>query len=305
MILVHDDLDGAGCAAVLLLAQPGELGGERNPEFVGYGDVDERVVQLATQCSKGHLGGPPEKLWVADITPSPAALRAALNLLGSSLFLWDHHITAKERLSWLNLKGYQVHCDTGHSATRGLAAHLGLLRDPHVQRFVEAVDAWDMWRLDAEARPEGELLNWAASTMDLGELAEQLMDAQKYGELLERGRWAQRIGEYRAAQFVRDHLYNPEYVDSQGYKFVRAMLNGEQVSLAAHQLLTELGDDVDYLLLYDPRGDRVHLRTQRDHVDVSQIAAARGGGGHVSAAGYALPLTRACYELDIRENEQE
>ncbi len=66
----------------------------------------------------------------------------------------------------------------------------------------------------------------------------------------------------------------------------------------AESYLSELGSELgkefahlDYIAIMNMGGRRISLRTVHDHVDVSEIAAKHGGGGHAKAAGCSLTDT--------------
>jgi oligoribonuclease NrnB/cAMP/cGMP phosphodiesterase (DHH superfamily) len=285
LCVVHGDLDGVVSGWIIsrfygmlwdgvILAQ--------------YQEVDAVIEGLLPKL--GDKG----KLFVADITPGSEMLARIAAVLGSRLWLLDHHKTVKETLE----ECAKAYPESNIFYRPDTCAALGVLHElkvdsPHPWHVAQVVDAWDRWLLASEHREESEELNAALSSMPVDRFANMLMWS-KYKQLIDRGRLM-----LEAQQHVIDELVSKVddsgfFTDSCGRMGLAVLVSDAAiVSKYADALLMKYRSRCDYVMLINLLADTVNLRSLPG-VDVSEIAVKYGGGGHANAAGYGVGLKEIC-----------
>lgn len=149
--------------------------------------------------------------------------------------------------------------------------------------FVEAVRDYDLYFLEL---PVSQQLNSLLGVLGRERFVERF--TQNASPILtEQEKFLLEVEQERIRRYVEDtKLVQVGTKDGLTYGVVYAEQNIN--NLADHILGTR--SDLDYLAIWNWRGQTVSLRTKKDHVDVSAVARKHGGGGHPKAAGYPLPV---------------
>ena len=307
LMVTHTDLDGV--AAYMVAAEyffPENI----VVRFADAGEepVDRAVMQLMPFAARRGLHGEIPTLLITDQCPSNnmvSRLLEAVDRRECNLLILDHHKTAAERLlpaltSW----GYSP-TDPMHPERRIIineqrcGAWLLHHEIPHsseeyedkrsIFNFVDAVDAWDTWKLGAPYRQDGVALNDLFKTLG----RERFIKRGLRMRLSRDEEFLIEVSNERKARRAAEDMDNPmnfqQCTDAQGRLFAAA------VSVSAPELLRTLAEarlpKATYLAAYNPLTNTVSLRDMHvSGVDVSEIARRFGGGGHKAAAGYRVDV---------------
>jgi oligoribonuclease NrnB/cAMP/cGMP phosphodiesterase (DHH superfamily) len=285
----HTDLDGLSCIIISRLA---------------FGK--ENVIPVFTEAGEKNVDEALRKIWdsprilVSDVTPSAGMVEALAKKADdgdSEILIVDHHKSAIEGLREADLgKVASVLRDDGGCATKLLYDHLRFgvdLRTPELDKFVAAVDAWDIWNEGSLYRGTGVALN-------------NLLGAIGRKAFLKRGakadmtnREMQQADEY-AAKIRAEACEIAEGAKAEKDEAGRTVVvcEGDTKTNSLIEFIQPRFEDADYLLLKNPAEGVANLRSLRASVDVSEIAKQRGGGGHKASAGYPLKKSLGLYVLE-------
>jgi oligoribonuclease NrnB/cAMP/cGMP phosphodiesterase (DHH superfamily) len=285
-IIYHDDADGRCAAAIAGRAAIG----------AGFADVEyipvQRPAELPDLKSYGFDRGC-DDLWLLDFSFEMAEMLQLFALAAPRFYWFDHHVSVLEKL------GTDSRLQAGSLAgvrEVGLAACLLVWRFCHpgdaAPWAVEFIADRDVWRfyygtntkhfyeiyLQHDSRPQSAIWDdWFA--MELG----QYRDLIATGGILYGARlnglvkMAKRLG----------HPVDLEAL-TYGRRRGRALRLNFPGSGEMGQIARDLGYDLAWCWVEVQRGGRrVRMHSlYSDTIDVAEIAAARGGGGHTGAAGF-------------------
>ena len=210
----------------------------------------------------------------------------------ASLVLWDHHDTAEKELVGL------PHCHFSKDESGCILAwkfFFGKEKIPMFFRYVDDADRWQ-WKLeDSKNVSAGAYSDLEFNFDDYMEIIDDESN-EKIGCLARSGKnylkVIKRLGEGKAkvAKEIQFLGYKARVVNCPF--FVSHMCD---MILSTHPTC-----QVAVVWEKDHRGDlyRVHLRSREgEPVDVGNMAARLGGGGHVHASGFSLSGKRSIEEL--------
>ena len=271
-LITHTDLDGVSCAIV---------GGDYFDEmfFVDYGEVTETVFELLNS---------EEPFYITDlgITEEVAdAIDASLN----EVVYIDHH-TSNEWLNkydwayvWPELFGVRESATSllfGYMKSNDLEVNVNT-------SFVDLVRSYDTW----EWKETGNI-----KARDLARLFKEL-GREQFIEENPRG----------VVQFTSEQIYLLDMLKKKiqrktdsieldeyqigDYNFGIGFCE-EYISEIANKLCEK--HDFDGVALINPGRKAVSLRTNRNDINLGELASKFGGGGHPKAAGFR-------YDIDLKE----
>lgn len=317
--ITHTDLDAAGCDVVFRAA----FGPADVLYTVNHDRIDNTVKKAvykdigiqATTVANTDSGQGREDiqnaldthgdiiLWVTDIAPNEGTLDILNTLrrhgLFKELFVVDHHPTTE----WLGLDKYKEFAVWRKGQCGAwLAYDCGIQRGvfPPVEpgcmsplrEFVNAVDAYDLWKLDSPCRKRGEQLNKLFKFYGHN----RFVDAFSRDPFVDRERDMQhliRIMDEKIQGLIAARIHDLRragrayYEDSDGNRYQLIFDDASDLtSQVGHAALDEF-EALDYVVIVRANGV-FSLRSREGEVDVSQIAKRHGGGGHPGAAGFKV-----------------
>lgn len=279
MIITHaKDVDGVSPVILLQLIK-------RKVDFylLEIEEVEEKVPALLKEDLKDY-----EYIYVTDLS------------LGEELYEWidqqpwkekfhlfDHHISQQyaSRYSFVTLDVNE--CATSLFYKYLKTNHL-LLQSPKIEQYVTHVFHLDLWhwvkKNDFTAKKLGDLFGIYGNLGYIEHFVKNLEEesipiiADAEAELLE-------IEESRIQRYFerkKEQLMEFRY---QHYKM--GVVFAENYRSELGMLLQEARPDLDFIAMINASGG-VSLRTQREDVDLAEIASSFGGGGHKKASGFGI-----------------
>ncbi len=279
MIITHaKDVDGVSPVILLQLIK-------RKVDFylLEIEEVEEKVPALLKEDLKDY-----EHIYVTDLS------------LGEELYEWidqqpwkekfhlfDHHISQQyaSQYSFVTL-------DVNECATslfyKYLKTNHPLLQSPKIEQYVTHVFHLDLWhwvkKNDFTAKKLGDLFGIYGNLGYIEHFVKNLEEesipiiADAEAELLE-------IEESRIQRYFerkKEQLMEFRY---QHYKM--GVVFAENYRSELGMLLQGARPDLDFIAMINASGG-VSLRTQREDVDLAEIASSFGGGGHKKASGFGI-----------------
>lgn len=188
----------------------------------------------------------------------------------TSLLVLDHHITAAQALAGLpfayfdqNRSGAVLAWDWAHDKPA-----------PWLLRYVQDKDLWE-WKLPRSREVSAALASYP-------------FDFQVWDDFLQDD--LEREG--RAILRYENELVTKLTVLAIPVIFEGITIPAVQSGILTSQIGEQLSADHPFCLIWHDRNGRRYysMRSREDGTDVGAIAAAFGGGGHIHAAGFSVPL---------------
>jgi len=296
-LYTHNDLDGVGCGIVARCA----FGDRVDIRYNSVQSLNPQVERfLETYRDKPKKGG---MLFITDLSVSEENERRLERHVqgGGKARLLDHHKTSLHlnRHAWATV---QVEYDDGRpsSATslfyEYLVQHRMLPANGAIAEFVELVRLYDTWGWEKAEEVRAKRLNDLFFLLSLDEFEDRMVERLKRGEAFAFTDFEERLLELEEEKIER-------YVRRKRRELVQTFVDGRCVGIVHaesyhSELSHELGrtyPHLDYIAIANVGGKKLSLRTMHDDVDVSDIAASFGGGGHAKAAG--CPMTETAFRL--------
>lgn len=302
-LFTHNDLDGLACILLAKLAYGKEA---VDFETCRYEDINEKItLYLEEKQYKAY-----DYCFVTDISMKEETankIHAAFASPGEYISLIDHHISA------INLNQYPwchvtveneagIKC-SGTSLFYEALCSLDVpfkeqLQTPLVKSFVEKVRRYDTWDWQALEDLESKQLN------DLF----FILGKEHFLEYWE-NRLATDLGDFsfddtqKLLLEIRQNEID-QYIDSRNDELVEKEIAGYKAGIVfANRFQSELGNqlallhpELDFIAMINVGGG-VSCRTAKENVNLAEIAALFGGGGHAKAAG--LPVGEEVREMVI------
>jgi len=274
LIYYHDDMDGKCSAAIVLNALVEKCEVELRPLMYDNG------VKLPDNLHEFW------RVYILDYTLPKELMDDLCTSFRRENVIWiDHHISQLKLFAdkYEHFEGVRQD---------GIAASALTWKFMYGERsmpeFVKHISDRDLWKIDSEDTMC--FYEWLTSVENHpgAGIWDYLLRGGEINSFIRRGKV---LRTYRLRQMRRD-------IESVGYEgkidghrcLVANYSSYESISDAGHYICEELNYPVAliYYIKKNKDGKRVmifNLRSQKD-VDVSEIAAKRGGGGHKQAAGY-------------------
>ncbi|MDY6820721.1 MAG: DHHA1 domain-containing protein [Deferribacterota bacterium] len=269
--ITHNDLDGAGCGIILQ-----KTISDIETKYLDYTDVNDVILESI---------GKYKKIYISDVTPDLKTLEILISK--ADFFIIDHHKTN------MHLKGkdYAIF-DTNKCATL-LAYEWACKINKNLNIYyplVELINDFDLWLNKHQKSKE---LNILFTFLGLNKFVSRFIDNPSINfdsceELIID------IEKNNLNDTIEDVLHNSRILkDVYGNTFSLSITD-KYNSETGDYLLNKL--DVDYVLMINPKHNKVSLRS-RGNFDVSAIATNFGGGGHKNAAGFRISFTDKILEI--------
>lgn len=286
------DLDGISCGLLSNLVLE-----DCDITTAGPNSIEDKLSRLLDQEDKGRKLF--DKIIITDMSVGEALAERIERDHKYRVRLYDHHKSAE----WLNKYEWalvKVEDDLG----RGLCATeiywqefvsklvgkgaFGRSKNPHklrvAEEYVAMVTSYDTWAWEEKGDMMPKYLNHLMGIYG----AELFQDAVKKcilegdSVMSPEDLTMARSEEMRQNKYLRTKLEDVVEMDVLGYSFGVVF---------AEQYKSELGNrmcqeyDIDVAAIIDMGSCNISYRASKDTVDLSQIAAKFGGGGHAKAAG--------------------
>jgi oligoribonuclease NrnB/cAMP/cGMP phosphodiesterase (DHH superfamily) len=289
-VVTHGDLDGAGAAILSQVA----YNDVAFTFFAEYTTIDNYIASfIASKKSENNI-----ELIITDICPSQSVCEDLDKVSEQfKLRLFDHHKTRQwvEKYPWakfdISKSGTQLFYESIFNAA------IGSFRPTAIngyKNFVDAVDAWDLWKLDSPHRSRGEGLNALFKFLRMQEFTSIFAkdpDADEKEPVKTLLHYINKEKEYIINRAIANCQKNPVLRrDSLGRMYI-IIFTTDYVSEVCHAILDHSDfEDLQYVVAYSPLAETCSLRTTSPSMDVSNLAKHLGGGGHKDAAGFHYPL---------------
>jgi hypothetical protein len=224
-----------------------------------------------------------------DIAPPNRALRKLIDSAGE-LTILDHHISSRDRLysdlplvNDLEDAGHRAHFDLSHSgAVLAWEAFHPATERPDLLGYVEDQDLWN-WKL-----PRSEDVNAAIGSYPRRfDVWDELAD-RPWISLADEGEPIVRAARREVSRAIQ--MVHPMSVGELRMEGVNARYQRSQIG---HELARRARYGTACGCVYRVVGDRVDASLYSiGDVDMATLASHFGGGGHVNAAGFSVPLRR-------------
>lgn len=294
-LVTHGDLDGAGAAVIAETIYKISF-----TFFADYTTIDSYLFNfISSKKDEKDV-----ELLIADICPSQSVCEE-LNKVSENfkVKLFDHHKTRQwaTQYPWATFDPMKsgtklLHEYVSTTATEGWRHVLS-----HYLDFVEAVDAWDLWKLDSPHRARGEQLNALFKflrTQEFIPLFVKNPEADKEEPIKTLLEYLEKEKQHIIKRAISTCEKSPIVRrDSLGHMYM-IIFTTDYVSEVCHAILNHPDfNDLHFILAYSPLAETCSLRA-KGAIDVSEIAKKLGGGGHKDAAGFHYPV-RAHIEENI------
>ncbi|WP_309118223.1 oligoribonuclease [Paenibacillus sp.] len=294
-LYTHNDLDGVGCGVVARCA----FGDKIEIRYNSVQSINPQVSRyMDAYREKPKKGG---FLFVTDLSVSEEVEARIDRFLqnGGKARLLDHHKTSLHlnRHPWATV---QVEYDDGRQTSATslfydyLVQHRMLQPNEALAAFVELVRQYDTWEWETHDNVMAKRLNDLFFLLSLDEFEDRMVERVQRKEAFAFTDFEEKLLELEESKIDR-------YVRRKKRELVQTFVSDRCVGIVHaesyhSELSHELGKafpHLDYIAILNVGGKKLSLRTVHDHVDVSDIAAGYGGGGHAKAAG--CPLSDAAF----------
>jgi hypothetical protein len=226
-------------------------------------------------------------LLFVDIAPKPDEL-AELAEHAARVVVLDHHWTNQKKfeeepelLTALQQDGHEIHFDMQHSGA--VLTWRDLFPDqraPNLLSYVEDQDIW-AWKLPNSAEVNAAISSYPQDFETWTSLAARDVD-----DLAREGAPIVRTDAVEVERAIR----NPSPISLAGRR-VESINARARRSAIGHALAERKAFGQQWGCVYRIEGSRVHATLYSiGDLDVSEVAAEYGGGGHKNAAGFTLSL---------------
>lgn len=246
--------------------------------FAAAWAVWRKFGSAGTEYRAVHYGrSPPDvegkEVVIVDFS-YPRSVLVQMHATASSLLVLDHHVSAQKDLDGLDYCEFDM-------ARSGAGMAWDYFHGADTRNWiVNAVEDRDLWRWERETT--------AAEVYGLDLYAR---DFEVYNELLGQRNKIMREGDVVLRHITQqaDKLTNrARFVTIGGYEDVPVVNSSWCPSEVGHMLLSKY-PNAPFVGVWSEGSDgsrRYSLRSEDHRVDVSEVAAKLGGGGHRNAAGF-------------------
>jgi oligoribonuclease NrnB/cAMP/cGMP phosphodiesterase (DHH superfamily) len=277
-------MDGAGCAVLFLV-----MGGQKdNIRFVGPESIDKTITELANTYS-GHL-------LFADVSMNEAD--AVVLNTRENVTVLDHHKTAihLKKYPWAILSADENDIGAGKACGTLMMWEHFLLQHNEIAEYegmARMIDDYDRWiHKNPMSQKFADLHSLTNTDYFISKfLTDSRVRLEPMNEkILE-------IDKINKEEYLKRKLSETVVIEKNGIK-LGLVLGNRYISECCHYLLNNHEAVLDVLCMVDVEGNKVSLRGKREQVNVAEIAALNGGGGHNSSAGFYL---KGHMNLDVRK----
>lgn len=283
-VFSHNDYDGVCCGILANLAYGDNVDITYCPHM--------KINSLVETCFKKDTF---EEVHITDIAVNQA-LALKIDESMKPYLLLDHHQTSLplNQLSWckveVNDKDGKPTCGT-KLYYDWLVENGKLKKSDVLDEFVELVRNYDTWMwpdlgeygliskdindlLYLYEKPK--FINWAIESIRSG----------KFPNLSDTDRAVLDVNKAQILAYVDAKEDDMEVAQYHGYNMGLVFADSYTNDIA--HILCARHPEIDYMAIVNASSCRVSLRTEKDNVDVSEIAKLFNGGGHKQASGFSF-----------------
>jgi uncharacterized protein len=286
-LLTHNDLDGVSCGILAKLA----FGKDVDVRYLSVSRLDTEVEKFIDSKEKDTY------LIITDLSVNKVNEERLEEYYkeGGKVLLLDHHKSALHfnDYDW----GYVVveKDEKLASATSLFYTYLveqGWLEPKFaLEEYVELVRQYDTWEWEKNENEEAHRLNALFFLISIDEFEEKMLDRLTKSDHFYFEEFEKKILDMEDDKIER-------YIRRKKREIVQTEIDHKFAGIVyAESYHSELGNELgkefphlDYIVILNMGSKRVGFRTIHDDVDVSEIAAHYGGGGHAKASGCSMTV---------------
>lgn len=302
-LFTHNDLDGLSCALLAKLAY-----GKESVDFetCRYEDINDKIQLYFDEKQYEAF----ETCFITDISMKDELANYINTLISASsdyISLIDHHISAIDlnQYDWCHVTVEDTNGQKCSGTSLFYEKLLTLdvpnkdkLLTPIVKGFVEKVRRYDTWDWKMLDDLESKQLN------DLFYILGKERFLDYWLERLEKGQGDFCFDEVQLLLLELKQNEIDQYIEARNEELIVKEIAGYQAGIVfANRFQSELGNELallhpelDFIAMINVGGG-VSCRTAKEDVNLAEIAALFGGGGHAKAAG--LPVSDEIREMVI------
>ncbi|WP_175639535.1 DHH family phosphoesterase [Metabacillus schmidteae] len=289
VLLTHNDLDGVSCGILAKLA----FGENVNVFYHSVNSLDYQVEQLMKE--QGDINQT-RKIYITDLSvnkDNEVRLKKFYQR-GGLVQLIDHHKTSLHlnEYEWGNVKVEESEGKLA-SATSLFYDHLQehnfLKKHSSLSEYVELVRQYDTWDWERKKNINAKRLNDLLFLQSIEEFEQSMIERLSTQQSFSFNEFEEKLLDIEEKKTER-------YIKRKKRELVQTFIGDKCVGIVyAESYHSELGNELgkehphlDCIAIINMGNKKIGFRTIHDHVDVSELAAKYGGGGHAKAAGCSL-----------------
>ncbi len=296
-LLSHTDLDGVGCGVLAKLTFKEDV----RVRYHSVGSINMHVEAFLEKADQNTM------LLITDLSVNTENERRleAYYQSGGKVKLLDHHKTS------LHLHAYEwatvVVADEEKRNTSAtslfyqyLLDHQLLKETEAITEFVELVRQYDTWEWEENANFEAARLNSLFYLVSIDEFEEKMVERLRTQDHFAFDMFESKLldmEDQKIERYIRRK--RRELVQKKVKSNFAGIIHAESYHSEVGNRLGKEYPHLDYIVIVNMGARRAGFRTVHDRIDVAEIAARFGGGGHVKAAG--CRLTEAAFKEFVVE----
>ncbi|MCY8235381.1 DHH family phosphoesterase [Priestia endophytica] len=285
-LLSHNDLDGVGCGILAKLS----FGEQVKVRYNSISGLNREVEWFLENEGKDTF------LFITDLSVSEENEKRLEEFFqaGGKVKLIDHHKTALRYndYKWGNVvvEGEEGKLTSATSLLyEYLISHQLMKPSNATSEFVELVRQYDTWEWERNENHHAQRLNALFFLLSIDQFEEKMISRLQTSDHFHFDEFETKILDMEENKIDR-------YIRRKRRELVQTEVGGLFAGVVyAESYHSELGNELgkenphlDYIAILNIGGKRMGFRTIHDHIDVSDVAAQFGGGGHAKASGCTL-----------------
>ncbi|MGL4801958.1 MAG: DHH family phosphoesterase [Cetobacterium sp.] len=285
-LITHNDLDGIGCYVVAKYFIDEEI----DVSYCSYKNVNEVALETIENIDKYS------KVLITDISVNQG-IAHKLNWYKGKVQLLDHHPTAEflNEYSWA-----KVDLGTNEYKTSGTKMLFDYLVEDYanssIVEFVELVRRYDTWYWKEINDIKAKQLNDLMYIVGKDEFAEDMIYKTKMNmkllsdldfKILD-------LRQNEIDRYIEKKNKNIIVKDILGYK--AGVVFADNFISELGNKLSEMHPELDFIAMVNQ--ETISYRTIKDDVNLSEVAATFGGGGHPKASGSQVEESKTSRFID-------
>ncbi|CEH31303.1 DHH family phosphoesterase [Aneurinibacillus migulanus] len=282
-LFTHNDTDGVSCGILGKLA----FGDDIQVDYSNYDDINDKISKLLSF----HLDKY-DQVFITDISVNEE-LAARIEGLDSydkkKFLLLDHHQTADwlNRYKWARVKveseGVKA---SGTTLFYDYLVQAGfLLPDEALVRYVELVRQYDTWDWKENGNQHAKQLNDLFYILGRDRFV-QRFTGNSSPDFTDTETMLLAIEQEKIEKYIKGKSKDIYVQHVHGYK--AGVVFAEQYISELGNALAELNPELDFIAIVN-MSRVISYRTIKEEVNLGDVAAIFGGGGHAKAAGSPVP----------------
>lgn len=295
-LLSHNDLDGVSCGILAKLA----FGESIEVRYNSVTQLDREVKNFLENDTKDTF------LFITDLSVNQENTENLAQFVknGGKVQLIDHHKTALHfnEYDWAKVEVEHANGKLASATSlfyEYLVEHNLLTPTQSLNEYVELVRQYDTWEWEMNNNQKANRLNSLFFLISIEEFEEKMLERLPLNKPFEFDDFEKKLldmEDEKIERYIRKK--RRELVQTEIHDYFVGIVYAESYH---SQLGNVLGKDyphLDYIAILNMGGKKMSFRTIHDHVDVSEVAANFGGGGHAKASGCSM--TEETFQLYVQ-----